>query len=189
MTLIRTVEPAVEPVTLVEAKDFLRVASASDDDLLTGLIRAAREDVERTTGLALIDQTWRLAVDCLPRTRVLAMPRHPVKEIVSVTVYGEDGEATITPADGYLADLMSRPARLYFEAGLSPARAMNGIEVDFRAGFGEAGSDVPDLLKRAILTLAAHWYEFRASYGPDDQPVSYPPHYDRMIASYRDRRL
>ena len=58
-----------------------------------------------------------------------------------------------------------------------------------RAGFGEAGTDVPDLLRRAILVLVAHWYEFRASFGPGDQPVSYPQNYERMIAFYRDRRL
>jgi uncharacterized phiE125 gp8 family phage protein len=44
-------------------------------------------------------------------------------------------------------------------------------------------------LRRAILVLAAHWYEFRSSYSPADQPVSYPPNYERMIAGYRDRRL
>ena len=66
---------------------------------------------------------------------------------------------------------------------------MNGLEIDFRAGFGEAGTDVPDLLRRAILLLVAHWYEFRAGFGPGDQPVSYPPSYERMIAHYRDRRL
>jgi uncharacterized phiE125 gp8 family phage protein len=63
MTLIRTVEPAAEPVTLAEAKAHLRLADSSEDDLLTGLIRAARQDVERATGMALIDQHWRLVLD------------------------------------------------------------------------------------------------------------------------------
>lgn len=66
---------------------------------------------------------------------------------------------------------------------------MNGVEIDFTAGFGEAGTDVPDLLRRAILLLAAHWYEFRTGFGPEDQPVSYPPAYERLIAGYRERRL
>jgi uncharacterized phiE125 gp8 family phage protein len=65
---------------------------------------------------------------------------------------------------------------------------MNGIEIDFTAGFGEAGTDVPDLLRRAILALVAHWYEFRGVYDAG-QPVSYPAGYDRMISSYRARRL
>ena len=66
---------------------------------------------------------------------------------------------------------------------------MNGVEIDFTAGFGEAGADVPDLLKRAILLLVGHWYEFRAGFGPADQPVSYPAGYERLIAFYRAGRL
>jgi uncharacterized phiE125 gp8 family phage protein len=48
---------------------------------------------------------------------------------------------------------------------------------------------VLDLLRRAILLLVAHWYEFRASFGPNDQPVGYPVGYERLIAGYRLRRL
>jgi uncharacterized phiE125 gp8 family phage protein len=66
---------------------------------------------------------------------------------------------------------------------------MNGVEIDFSAGFGEAGADVPDLLKRAILLLVAHWFEFRAGFGPADQPASYPAGYERLIAGYRAGRL
>ena len=38
--------------------------------LIAGLIRAAREDVERATGMALIDQTWRLVLDRWPSSGV-----------------------------------------------------------------------------------------------------------------------
>ncbi|MBX3568752.1 MAG: head-tail connector protein [Rhizobiaceae bacterium] len=189
MALFRTVEPAAEPVTLAEAKAHLRLDGTAEDDLLAGLIRAAREDLERAAGLALIDQHWRLTLDAVPRHDTLLIARHPVREIVAVTAYGSEGEASLVPADDYFADLVSRPARLHFARRPPPGRCMNGLEVDFRAGFGEAGTDVPDLLRRAVLLLAAHWYEFRAGFGPDEQPVSYPPAYERMIATWRDRRL
>lgn len=189
MTLLRTGDAIAEPVTLVEVKAHLRLSHASEDDLLNGLIKAAREDLERTTGLALIDQTWRLALDRWPAGGCVFLMRHPVREVLSVTAFGTEGEASlINPAD-YQADTLSRPARLHFDDRPEPLRAMNGIEIDFSAGFGEAGTDVPDLLKRAILVLVAHWYEFRSSYGAADQPVSYPAGYDRMIAGYRARRL
>ena len=157
--------------------------------LIEGLIRAAREDVERAAGLALIDQTWRLAIDRIPANDIVLLMRHPVCEIIAVTAYGTEGEASLVNVGDYLADLVSRPQRLMFLKRPEPMRAMNGIEIDFRAGFGEAGPEVPDLLRRAILVLVAHWYEFRASYVPRDQPVSYPPQYERMISGYRDRRL
>lgn len=189
MTLIRTVDPSAEPVTLVEAKAHLRIAHDSEDDLLNGLIRAAREDVERATGLALIEQKWRLVLDKWPRDGCATVMRHPIREILSVTAYGADGEASLVDPASYQADIVSRPARLHFDGPPGSLRALNGMEIDFTAGFGEAGTDVPDLLRRAIVLLVAHWYEFRASYGSNDQPVSYPSGYDRMLASYRMRRL
>lgn len=189
MTLFRTVEPGVEPVTPTEAKAHLRVSHASEDELIAGLIRAARDEVEKATGTALIDQSWRLALDRWPRDSVATIIRHPVKAILSVTVFGADGEATLIDPDTYALDNLSRPARLHFEAMPAPARILNGIEIDFTAGFGEAGTDVPDLLKRAILLLVAHWYEFRGVYDAGDQPVSYPPGYERMISAYRLRRI
>ena len=189
MTLFRTVEPAGEPVTLVEAKAQLRLRHDSEDQLILGLIRAARAEVEAQTGMALIDQSWRLAIDRWPQDGLVRLRRHPVKEILSVTVYGAEGEAALVDPQDYETDLSSRPARLRFKAPPPPERRLNGIEVDFVAGFGEAGTDVPDLLRRAVLMLVTHWFEFRSAYGGGDQPVSIPPGFDRLIATYRTGRL
>lgn len=189
MTLFRTVAPGAEPVSVAEVKQHLRIDHASEDGLLEGLVRAAREEVEASTGLALIDQSWRLSIDRLPRCGEVALRRHPVRAITSVTIYGADGEASLVDPAGYIHDLEARPARLKFLVPLSSDKAMNGIEIDFEAGFGEAGTDVPDLIKRAILLLVAHWYEFRAVFPPEKQPVSFPAGYERLIAPYRLRRL
>jgi uncharacterized phiE125 gp8 family phage protein len=189
MTLLRTVDPAVEPVNLAEIKRHMRIAHDSEDEFLSGLIRAAREDVERSTGVAMINQSWRLVLDRWPENACVALARHPVREVLSVTVFGREGEASVLNPGDCQVDTLSRPARLHVERRPEPLRSMNGIEIDFSAGFGEAGTDVPDLLKRAVTLLVAHWYEFRAAYGAADQPVSYPGGYDRLIAGYRDRRL
>lgn len=189
MTLVRTSGPDAEPVAVAELRQHLRLGHDSEDELLAGLIRAAREDVERATGLALIEQGWRLVLDAWPQRGRIFLMRHPVREVVSVTVYDTEGQAAVLSPGFYETDMLSRPARLMLRRALPDIRAVNGIDVEFVAGFGEAGPDVPDLLRRAILVLAAHWYEFRASYGPDDQPVSYPAVYERLIAGYRDRRL
>lgn len=189
MALFQIVSPQVEPVTLAEAKQTLRVDHDSEDTLLSSLIGAAREEVEASCGLALIDQTWRLTLDILPPLGRVLLRRHPVREIVSVTVYGPDGEASLVDPQSYRLDAGSRPARLHFLNLPVAGMAANGIEIDFVAGFGEAGADVPDLLKRAILLLVAHWYEFRAQFSAKDQPVSYPPGYERLIAPWRARRL
>ena len=189
MTLFRTVEPTVEPVTLSEVKAHLRIDGTTEDDLLGGLIRAARQDVERSTGIALIEQNWRLVLDRWPSSGTVPLRIHPVRAVLSITLYGSEGEASLLAPESYQADLVSRPARVHTEVAPPSLRAMNGVEIDFSAGFGESGTDVPDLLKRAILLLVAHWYEFRSGFGPADQPVSYPDGYERMIAFYRAGRL
>ncbi len=189
MALFRTVGPQAEPVSLAEARAHLRLDHESEDALVTSLIRAAREEVEAACGLALIAQDWRLTLDRLPGSKLVTLRRHPVVEILSVTVYGAEGEASLVAGDRYTLDRHSRPARLHFAEAPQPRVAMNGIEIDFRAGFGEAGTDVPDLLKRAILTLVAHWFEFRAAFGADSQPVSFPIGYERLIAPFRAGRL
>lgn len=189
MTLFQTVAPQAEPVTLAEVKKDLRIDHDSEDELLEGLIRAAREEVEASCGIALIAQHWRLCLDRLPASGRVLLRRHPVRTITSVTIFGEEGEAALVDPADYVLDAYGRPARLHFRSKLSPGAVMNGIEIDFEAGFGEAGTDVPDLLKRALMRLVAHWYEFRASYSAAEQPVSYPASYARLIAPWRSRRL
>ena len=188
MTLIRTGEPGAEPVSVAELKQYLRIGHDSEDDLLGGLVRAARDDLERATGLALIEQSWRLALDHMPKNGIVLLARGPVRSIEAVTFYGADGTPRELAPSEWQADLVSRPARLLLPKA-DGLRAMNGIEVEFTCGFGEAGPDVPDVLRRAIMMLAPHCYEFRASYGTSDQPVSYPAGYERMISHYIERRI
>ena len=146
-------------------KRHLRLSHDSEDESPSGLIRAAREDVERATGVAMIDQTWRLVLDAGREAAVSSLMRHPVREILSVTVFGREGEASLINPDSLSGRYAVAPGAPSFRRRPEPLRAMNGIEIDFSAGFGEAGTDVPDLLKRAILLLVAHWYEFRPTFG------------------------
>ncbi len=189
MTLFRTVDPLGEPVTLVEAKAHLRIDHASEDDLLAGLIRAARDEVEAATGIAMIGQHWRLTLDRVPADGMIELKRGPVVEITGVTGFDTDGAATLIDPATYIVDAHRRPADFTFVKTPATDRVANGIEIDFKAGYGESGAEVPDGLKRAILVLVAHWYEFRAGFGPSDQPVSWPAGFDRLVGRWKPGRL
>ena len=54
MSLVMTGAPALEPVTLAEAKTHLRVGSALEDVFIASLITTSRLQVEAILGLALI---------------------------------------------------------------------------------------------------------------------------------------
>lgn len=189
MALFRTAEPALEPVTIADARSWLRVSHTSEDQLIGSLISAARQDVESQTGLSLIHQEWRLTFDNWPNSNIIELPRGPVAAVIAVTVYAADGTPSVLPPASYLLDMRSEPARLMFESHITPGQRLNGIEIDFSSGFGPTGTSVPDILKRAILLLVAHWYEFRGAFRASDQPVSYPDSYLPLLRPFKKVRL
>lgn len=186
MTLARITPPAGEPVTLAEMKTHMRVTHDSEDSLINNLIKAAREEVEQATGLALISQVWRLYLDDWPECGVVLLQRTPVISLDAIAVFNDAGTASSLPLSAFDIDRISRPARLaLLDVAPAPAQALNGIEIDFTAGFGPTGVDVPDGLKRAIMLLAAHWYEHR---GPDlfaRESAPWPASFDRILSRYR----
>ncbi|GAB1581393.1 hypothetical protein [Phyllobacterium phragmitis] len=184
MTMHLVLAPAVEPVTLAEARAFLRLSTENEDAIVQQLLRTAREVVEGQTGLALISQIWRLHLDRWPRSGRIALFRYPVREIVAVTAYGPDGTPVEIGAGEWRLHKGERPQRLYLNQRPGSS-SLGGLEIDFVAGFGETGADVPDALKHAILTLLAHLYEFRGAFDGEAQPVSFPPAFDRLVDIWR----
>jgi hypothetical protein len=55
--------PAVEPVTIQEALDYLRLDDDSDANFVTGLIPVGRWHVEKYCDRALVQQTWNFYFD------------------------------------------------------------------------------------------------------------------------------
>ncbi|CAD7027304.1 phage gp6-like head-tail connector protein [Pseudorhizobium endolithicum] len=189
MTYAQTTPPAAEPLTLAEVKAHLRLDDGEEDALLLSLLATAREHLERETGLCLMAQSWRLHLDDWPADGIIRIAKSPVQAIPAVTVFDAEGEPLQVPLEDHLLDGEGRPARLWLRNPPAPGQSMNGIEIGFSAGFGEAGTDVPDTLKRAMLIHVGHMFAFRGVISPDQQPAGIPDGYDRLVAPFRMRRL
>ncbi|MGV3550168.1 head-tail connector protein [Rhizobium sp.] len=189
MTYACITPPLAEPLALGNVKAHLRIDGAGEDDLLGGLIRVARAHLERATGLALVSQGWRLYLDRWPRGGVVEIARGPVMSIDAVRAFDQDGEERELALTGHVLDGPARPARLWLRDRPVAGQAINGVEVDFTAGFGETGAEVPDGLRRAMLVHAAHMYEFRGAVPVELQPASVPEGYDRLVAPFLLRRI
>ena len=63
MTLILVTPPAAEPVSLIEAREFLRIDDDRDTALIETLIAAARVALETRTGRVFVTQAWRYVFD------------------------------------------------------------------------------------------------------------------------------
>lgn len=182
MSLELITGPAVEPVSLADAKAYLRVDTGDEDALIARLIAAARAAAERATGRAFMAQTWRLWLDLWPDEWAIEIPRPPLIGVNSVTTYDASGNATVVDAESYLVDVVSVPGRIVFRNAVLPPvslREANAIAVEFDAGYGDA-DDVPAGICAGVLAWIAHLYESRG-----DAAAAPPAQALALLAPYR----
>ena len=188
MTSYLLAGPAEEPVSLVEAKAFLKVDDGAEDGLITTLIGAARLHVEGVTGRALLAQSWRVVLDGWPTDRQVKLPVTPFMAVTEITAYDADGAGHDIP----LAQFLREPDRLLLPStvsGMPVLRERQGIEVDYVAGFGTEPEDVPPDMRQALLALVAYWYEHRDAVIVAGSGAVVPSGFDRMVAGYKRVRL
>lgn len=159
---VRTlVAPATEPVTVAEAKAWLRIDGSDDDASIAGLIAAARARIERATGRLMVEQTVELRLPAF--SAALVLPRSPVSEIMSVKYVDEAGELQTLDADTYIADLADEAPSITPAYGLTwPSTRVQAGAVIITAvcGYGDA-TEVPADLKHAVSLLVADAYANR----------------------------
>lgn len=191
MALVLTSGPAIEPVTVTEAKAHLRVDGTAEDVLISSLILTSRLHLEASLDLALITQSWTLVMDRWARGSDIEIPMSPLLSINAVRVKKADGSFTVVPATSYVVDIASRPARLVWNATVKPDPGVpaNGIEIDFTAGFGATANLVPAPLRHALLLLTAHWYEYRDPIEIGSQSARVPAAISDLIQPFRKIRL
>lgn len=191
MALVLTSGPAIEPVTVTEAKAHLRVDGSAEDVLISSLILTSRLHLEASLDLALITQSWTLVLDRWARGSDIEIPMSPLLSINAVRVKKADGSFTVVPATSYVVDIASRPARIVWNATVKPDPGVpaNGIEIDFTAGFGATANLVPAPLRHALLLLTAHWYEHRDPTEIGSQSARVPAAISDLIQPFRKIRL
>jgi uncharacterized phiE125 gp8 family phage protein len=174
--------PATEPVDIAMVKRHCRVDSDYDDDLLTAYAITARVLVENWLDRALITQELLFSMTSSPPPtasplvpqslivfplnwppvirKPIAIPRAPCVEVKSV-LWGQVDDMGPADPDDYILNLMVEPAQIMLKAPLVPMIPAMAMQIDYIAGYGDTGDDVPPLIKHAILMLTASLYENR----------------------------
>ena len=133
--------PAIEPVTLDEAKAHLKVDTTDDDTLITSLIAAARIRAEWLTRRAFITQSWMLWRDRWPCHR-FEIPLPPLQNLTSITTYALDDTATVLDPALYRVDAAAVPARVaWTETTVPPTnlRNLNALAIAFTCRLWRCG--------------------------------------------------
>lgn len=161
-SIIRTVEPVTEPISVSEAKAQLRITDASEDVLIGVKITEARQMAENELRRSLITQTWQLTLDSFPD--VIELPYPPIIGVSSVQyIDSVSGTLTTLSAGSYKLDARSTPARLvpaWDYDWPTPRAEVNAVTVTYTAGYGAAAA-VPEAIKGWIRLMVGHLMEHR----------------------------
>ena len=175
-SITRTTQPTIEPVTLAEAKQHLRVDANEDDAYIAGLVRAAREWVEEYLDRTLILTQWTVRADRFPpdSTDEIELPRPPMATAgtataVAVTYTLENGTTAAYSANLFRVDRHSTPGAvkpLYGQTWPPHRQDDNSLAITYWAGYGANSSDVPQGIKNAMLLYVTELYEKRGNGEP-----------------------
>lgn len=186
--------PAVEPVTVAEAKDHLRIDGAQDDAMLGHYITAARAFIEKRLHRSLIDTRWVIRRDTFPdyAQELVRPPFSPTAERQAVVVtYIKDDDAgtlaTMEEGNHYVVDRHTTPP-LVSPGGdeLWPpvAAVENAVSITWWSGYGATGADVPAPLRQAVMMLSGAWFLHREAVSTEG-PTPIPYGVEAILDMYK----
>ena len=192
--------PVLEPLTFAELVDHLREDPETPQrQVLERLIIAARAEIERRCGIALLEQTRRLWLDSFPWSAdgEICLPFSPVSSVSSIKYLDQNGDLQ-TLASGnespaldpdYLVNTISFPARImpaYGKFWPATRSQVNAVQIEYVCGFGDRPEDVPEAIRLQMSRLVGHWYENRESTAPGDAlPKEVDDQLQAVIMDYR----
>lgn len=186
--LVRTVAPAVLPVSISEVKAQARIDFADDDLFVSSLVSAAVSylDGQGELGRAMITQTWAQYESQAPGWVRLRMG--PFQALQSVEYWDKDGVLQTATLDDFETrlhnDFVICKPKENREWPTADTR-QDAIKITYTAGFGDAPSDVPMGIRHAIMMLAAHWYENREAVALGTIATDLPMGVEALIANER----
>ena len=152
--------PTEEPVSLAEAKAWLRLSHDADDARVQGLISTARLLAEREYDRQLVTATWRLTLPRFP-TWEIRLPRGPLQSISSIQYRDTSGTLQTLSASYYEADAALDPGLVqpaYGRTWPSTRDMVQAVRITFVAGYGTP-QQVPQSIRNALKMAVAWWFE------------------------------
>ena len=164
MRTYQVITPAsTYPVSLTEAKLHLKVDITTDDTLITNLIVAATQVSEEYTNRFFIDTV--VNQTCSDFKELSELFKSKVSAVTYVKYYDSDNAQQVWASSNYVVNKEYEPCQINLVVdGSFPniADRIDAVECRYTVGYGTA-SDVPDVIKQAILLTLGNWYENRMS--------------------------
>jgi len=153
-----------DPITLDEAKNFMKIDTEDDDGLILTQITAAKEYAEATQGRKFMTQTWKYYLDDWPDENYIELPFPPLQDVSTIKYTDYNGTQTTWSSSEWDHDIVSEPGRVILGYGYSwPTATLhpnNPIEIQFICGYGTP-DDVPEVTKAGMKLIIDELYENR----------------------------
>lgn len=171
----------IEPVTLQQAKDHLRVVFDDEDDYISSLIVAARQMAEGRTNRTI---TQRIREQAFSRWCAMKLLKPPFVSVESVSYFDVDGVEQVLSPDSYTVSTRREPASVYLsgDAG-SSAQSIASLEeaVIVRYTAGYPVGEVPAPIVQWMLLQIGSMYEHRESVIAGVSVTPLPEMYERLF--------
>jgi uncharacterized phiE125 gp8 family phage protein len=192
--------PAVELLTVSEAKAHLRFTGSSKDAEITRMIKAFRTSIERYLHRALITQTWKVYYDCwhnemkIPFGNLQLVTGQSTPTVIEkrpLIKYRDDaGTLTeLTESTYYWVVKSTDPACIVRKYDVTYPELQSGrpdaIEITFQCGYGSAATDVPEDIIHALKVMLTDYFEHPGSIVIGDRVNRIPDHITALIHNYK----
>lgn len=148
--------PGDAPVSLNEARGWLRLGATIDDAVVAGLVRAATNICEAFIGQWLI---IRAVEEVLPLKNGVIQPgARPVAGIDSATLLFPGGDEAVLGAGDYRTSI-GRDGTARVTVG--DPRGAARVRVAYRAGIAESANGIPEAIRQGIVRMTQHLHEAR----------------------------
>jgi uncharacterized phiE125 gp8 family phage protein len=157
--------PTYEPVTLAEAKLWLRIDEddTDQDAMVMLLIRAMTERAEQITGRAFVKRTLELRMDEFPGFEI-ELPGAPLLSVSSIQYVTADGIQTLDASPTWWQeDNIREPGVVAPPEGDSwpnTADVLNAVRITYRVGYSSPNL-IPKSVRLWMQAMIGTYYENR----------------------------
>jgi uncharacterized phiE125 gp8 family phage protein len=159
-----TTPAAVEPVSVDEAKQFLRIDHDDENAFIALAVAAARKQCEDISRRALVTRTYTGYLDGWPWDGCIELPYPPLIAVTSITYFDEADAPAVVNSSIYLVDNTRQPGRIVLRTDAdwpsATLRVTNGVQVIWTAGYGAALA-TPAIYRMLMMPIIGYFYENR----------------------------
>jgi len=165
MKTYQVITPAsTYPVSLTEAKSHLKVDTTADDTYITSIIKAATQLSEEYTNRFFIDTV--IEQTCSDFAQLQTLFKSKVSAVAHVKYYDSDNSLQTLSSTIYDTQLQYEPSQIQLADDKSfpeITKRNDAVVARYTVGYGSAASDVPEIIKQAILLTIGNFYQNRNS--------------------------